>query len=96
MFGVQLICGLVLVLDAEPELELVCVWYRASAWNLFLERSSFLEQSGPCSGKVRVWLEERSCLQRSWLAEQNIVCCTECNSRDFIISELLLLVFFSS
>ena len=27
-------------------LELVCVWYRAGAWNSCLERSSFLEQSG--------------------------------------------------
>ena len=73
-----------------------CVWYRAGAWNSCLERSSFLEQSGPCWGRVRVWVEERWCLQRSWLAGQYIVCFTECDSRDFIISELLLLVFFSS
>ena len=76
-------------------LELVCVWYRAGAWNWVLARSSFLEQSGPCSGRVRVWLGECSSLQRSWLAEQNIVFSTECDSIDFIISDLLLLVFFS-
>ena len=41
-------------------LELVCVWYRAGAWISCLERSSFLEQSGPCSRRVRVCFEEHS------------------------------------